>query len=71
MVNQLIASSLDVNAVTPAIEDLINQERAQMEANMILKNTPEYLEADYRISHLEMLKCLLIRCGAARAHQVG
>lgn len=56
-------ANVDLSVVIPSIEDLINQERALMEANKSLKNQAQYLEDDYRISQLQKLLCLLIGCG--------
>ena len=51
--------NVDNAVIIPMIEDLINQERAVMEANKILKNPSQYLDNDYRISQLQKLLRIL------------
>lgn len=55
----LCEKGLNAHAVIPIVEDMIKMEETSKEANKLLRNTGAYMENEYRITHAEMLLCLL------------
>lgn len=48
-------SQLDPDVLIPLVEGLAAQEKLTLEANKILNNELEYLENDFRLTHIKLL----------------
>jgi hypothetical protein len=57
----LLKSKLDSSVLIPFVEEFICIENNNLEANKLLNNIPAYLSSEYRVSHFQILLCLLRR----------
>lgn len=59
MRNSLNHPRLDFNAAVSFIQEQIEMERVNIEANRLLNNNDEYLTKEYKVTHCELLLALL------------